>query len=170
MSLPAPINLSAWIEAHRDQLRPPVGNARVFEERGFIVMVVAGPNRRKDFHVEEGPELFFQLEGDIVLKVVEEGGQRDVEIREGELFLLPPGVPHSPQRPAGSVGLVVERTRRPEEGDAFVWYCEGCGHELHRVELHLTDITRELAPVFDRFWADEEARTCGRCGERLTPP
>jgi 3-hydroxyanthranilate 3,4-dioxygenase len=167
MALPPPVNLSAWIEAHREQLRPPVGNARVFEERGFIVMAVAGPNLRKDFHVDEGPELFFQLEGDIVLRVVDEGEQREVTIREGELFLLPPRVPHSPQRPAGTVGLVVERTRRPGELDGFLWFCDACGFEVHRTELTLTDITTQLAELFEHFWADEDARTCPRCGAIL---
>ena len=170
MPLPAPINLCAWIEAHRDQLRPPVGNARIFEERGFIVMAVAGPNVRKDFHVDEGPELFLQIEGDIVLEVVEDGARRSIPIREGELFLLPPGVPHSPQRPAGSLGLVVERTRRPGELDAFLWLCDACGETLHRVELELTDITTQLAPLFDAFWADADARTCRRCGAQMAPP
>ena len=170
MSLPAPINLSAWIDAHRDQLRPPFGNARIFEERGFIVMAVAGPNARKDFHVDQGPELFFQVEGDIVLEVVEHGARRAIPIREGELFLLPPGVPHSPQRPANTLGLVVERTRRPEELDAFLWFCESCGAQLHEVRVTLEDITTQLAAIFDSFWTDEEARTCTRCRTKLQPP
>ena len=156
--LPGPINLAAWIEAHRDQLRPPVGNAMIFEERGFIVMAVAGSNARKDFHVEEGPELFFQIEGDIVLEVIEEGRRRAVPIREGELFLLPPRVPHSPQRPAGTLGLVVERSRRPEERDGFRWYCEGCGAQLHEVQISLEDITTQLEPLFAAFWAVYPAR------------
>lgn len=166
----APIDLRRWIDEHRELLVPPVGNARVFDERGFIVMVVGGPNARKDFHVEEGPELFFQVEGDIVLTVIEEGTRRDVPIREGELLLLPPRVPHLPRRPAGTVGLVVERVRRADELDVFLWRCEACEHELHRVQLHLHDITRELAPLFDAFWADQGLRTCARCGEVLPAP
>ncbi len=142
----------------------------MFEEKGFIVMVVGGPNARKDFHIDEGPELFFQVEGDIVLRVIEQGEERDVPIREGELFLLPPTVPHQPRRPAGTVGLVVERTRRPEELDVFLWRCESCAHELHRVSLSLSDITRELAPLFDAFWADEGLRTCERCGAVMQAP
>lgn len=170
--LPPPIDLQGWIEANRATLCPPVGNAQIFEERGFIVMAVAGPNVRKDFHVDEGPELFFQLEGDIVLRVIDDGQPRDIEIREGQLFLLPPRVPHSPQRPAGSLGLVVERSRTAGELDAFEWYCEteGCGAMLHRVELVLEDITTQLAPLFDAFWADEQARSCERCGGVLQPP
>jgi 3-hydroxyanthranilate 3,4-dioxygenase len=166
----AAIDLRRWIDEHRDLLRPPVGNARVFDERGFIVMVVGGPNARKDFHVEEGPELFFQVEGDIVLTVIEGGQRQDVPIREGELLLLPPRVPHCPRRPAGTVGLVVERTRRPEELDVFLWRCDACEHELHRVEISLQDITTELAPLFDAFWNDQELRTCERCGVVLSAP
>lgn len=166
----APIDLRRWIDEHRAELRPPVGNRLVFEEKGFIVMVVGGPNARKDFHIDEGPELFFQVEGDIVLRVIEDGRESDIPIREGELFLLPPKVPHQPRRPANTVGLVVERTRRAEERDVFLWRCEGCGHELHRVSLPLSDITRELAPLFDAFWADVGRRTCERCGAVMDVP
>jgi 3-hydroxyanthranilate 3,4-dioxygenase len=165
-----PLDLRRFIEEHREELRPPVGNVRVFDERGFIVMIVGGPNARKDFHVDEGPELFFQLEGEIVVTVLEEGRRRDVPIREGELYLLPPRVPHCPRRPAGTVGLVVERTRQPGELDAFLWLCDACDHELSRVELSLRDITTELAPLFDAFWADRARRTCKRCGAVLELP
>ena len=133
-------------------------------------MVVGGPNARKDFHVDEGPELFLQLEGDIVLVVLDEGRRVEVPIREGQLYLLPPGVPHSPQRPAGTVGLVVERSRLEHERDVFLWLCDRCDHELWRVELPLRDITTELAPLFDAFWADLGRRTCERCGSVLRPP
>lgn len=170
MSTLGPIDLRRFIDEHRDLLRPPVGNARVVDERGFIVMVVGGPNARKDFHIDEGPELFLQVEGGIVLQTLEGGRRVDVPIGEGELYLLPPRVPHSPQRPAGTVGLVVERTRTEDERDVFLWLCDRCDHELSRVELALTDITTELAPLFDAFWADEARRTCGECGAVLQPP
>ncbi|HEY4001296.1 MAG TPA: 3-hydroxyanthranilate 3,4-dioxygenase, partial [Candidatus Xenobia bacterium] len=124
-------NLHQWIEEHRELLRPPVGNALLWQDRDFIVMVIGGPNRRKDFHVDPSEEFFYQVEGDIVLKIVEDGVPRDVPIRQGEVFLLPPMVPHSPQRPAGTVGLVLERARQLES-EAFEWYCEGCGHKLYR--------------------------------------
>lgn len=171
MSTLGPIDLRRFIDEHREELRPPVGNARVLDERGgFIVMVVGGPNARKDFHIDEGPELFFQVEGEIVLQTLHDGRRVDVPIREGELYLLPPRVPHSPQRPASTVGLVVERVRAEHERDTFLWLCDRCDHELSRVELSLRDITTELAPLFDAFWADEGRRTCSHCRAVLQPP
>ena len=111
----AAFNLKKWIDEHRNSLKPPVGNVLVFKDSNFQVMIVGGPNQRNDYHVDPGEELFFQIEGDIVLKVIEDGTPRDLPIREGEMLLLPPFVPHSPQRPAGTVGMVIERERLPEE-------------------------------------------------------
>ena len=168
----APFNLHKWVEENRHILKPPVGNAQLFKDvhPEFIVMIVGGPNARKDFHVDAGEELFYQLEGDIVVRIVEDGKIRDVEIREGELFLLPPNVPHSPQRRANTVGMVVERQRRDGELDGFQWYCENCGEKLHEAFITLTDIPTPLKPIFDAFWADEEARTCRNCGTVLQRP
>src|SRR5687768_10135066 len=109
MSRLQPLNFKKWIDEHRHLLKPPVGNQMVWEDREFIVMVVGGPNSRTDFHIDESEEFFYQVEGDITLRVIEDGQMRDLPIREGEIFLLPPKVPHSPQRPAGTVGLVIER-------------------------------------------------------------
>jgi len=168
----AAFNLKQWIDEHRHLLKPPVGNEQLWKEvhPEFIVMVVGGPNSRKDFHVDVGEELFYQLEGDIVVRIVEDGVIRDVEIGEGDIFLLPANVPHSPQRKANSVGLVVERTRVEGELDGFQWYCENCGSKLHEVFLQVTDITTQLKPVFDAFWADMDARTCRNCGTVMEPP
>ena len=165
-------NLKEWIDEHRHLLKPPVGNDQLWKERHpeFIVMVVGGPNSRKDFHVDAGEELFYQLEGDIVVRIVEDGNIRDVQIREGGIFLLPANVPHSPQRGPNTVGIVVERTRKEGELDGFQWYCENCGRKLHEVFLQLTDITTQLKPVFDAFWADTDARTCDNCGAVMEAP
>src|SRR5512137_1330990 len=122
----AAFNFRQWIDANRAQLKPPVGNKRVFRDGDFIIMVVGGPNARKDYHVDPGEEFFYQLEGNMLLKTMQEGRAVDLPIRAGEILLLPANVPHSPQRPAGSVGLVIERARRPGEQDGFQWYCEGC--------------------------------------------
>ncbi len=109
MALMPPFNFKKWIDEHRHLLKPPVGNQMVWQDRDFIVMVVGGPNSRTDFHIDESEEFFYQLEGDINLRIIEDGKPRDMPIREGDIFLLPPKVPHSPQRPAGTVGLVIER-------------------------------------------------------------
>ena len=127
MSPLMPINLKAFINQNRDLLKPPVGNKMVWQNAEFLVMVVGGPNQRKDFHVEDGEEFFFQIEGDITLRIIEGGQIREIPIREGEMFLLPPGIPHSPQRPANTVGLVIERQRADQEQDHLRWFCENCG-------------------------------------------
>jgi 3-hydroxyanthranilate 3,4-dioxygenase len=165
-------NLHKWIDEHRHLLKPPVGNDQLWKEENpdFIVMIVGGPNTRKDYHVDESEEFFYQVEGDITLKIVEVGEFRDVHIREGDVFLLPPGIPHSPQRPVDTIGLVVERKRLEGELDGFVWYCDNCGEKLHEKFLQLTDITTQLKPIFEAFWGNEEERTCQNCGSILQPP
>jgi 3-hydroxyanthranilate 3,4-dioxygenase len=157
-------NLRQWIDANRALLKPPVGNKRVFRDGDFIIMVVGGPNARKDYHLDPGEEFFYQLEGDMTLKTMQEGGAVDVPIRAGEVLLIPPLLPHSPQRPAETVGLVVERARRPGELDGFRWYCERCGTPLYEEFFQLTDIERQFPPVFERFFGSLERRTCAHCG------
>jgi 3-hydroxyanthranilate 3,4-dioxygenase len=167
MSMMLPFNLREWIDAHRELLKPPVCNREIYAGSEFIVMIVGGPNARKDYHYDAGPELFHQLEGDMLLKTMQDGRPVDIPIREGDIFLLPPGVPHSPQRYAGTVGLVVERQRRPEEKDGFLWFCERCQHKLYEEYLHVGDIVADLPPVLERFWSDPAKRQCGRCGAVL---
>jgi len=168
MTMSPPFNLTEWIAANRSLLQPPVCNKEIYVGSEFIVMIVGGPNSRQDFHVDQGPELFYQIEGEMLLKVVEDGRHIDIPIRAGEIFLLPPRVPHSPRRFADTVGLVVERQRRPEELDGFLWYCDNCGHKLYEEYLHVADIVTDLPPIFERFGRDEAARTCKECGT-LTP-
>lgn len=159
-----PLNLQRWIDEHRHLLKPPVGNKLIYQDSEFIVMAVGGPNSRRDFHIDPAEEFFHQLEGDMVLRVVEAGTIRELPIRAGEILLLPPGVPHSPQRPAHSVGLVIERQRRPGELDGLQWYCERCQALLYQEHLALTDIETQFPPVFARFFASLEHRTCKQCG------
>ena len=160
-----PFDFKGWIDDHRDLLKPPVGNKLVFEEAGMVVMVVGGPNQRVDFHDDPVEEFFYQLEGDMVLKVAEGGKIYDVPIRAGEVFMLPPHVRHSPQRPVpGSVGLVVEAPRVGGMQDGFEWYCFECGALVHRVEVPVGNIVTDLPPLFDAFYSDEAARTCRGCG------
>lgn len=163
-------NFREWIDAHRHLLKPPVGNKRVFRDSEFIIMVVGGPNTRKDYHVDPAEEFFYQLEGDMLLKTVQDGRIVDIPIRQGEILLLPPRVPHSPQRYANTVGLVIERERRPGELDAFQWYCERCENLLHEETLALTDIEKELPVVFERFYSNLEWRTCSRCETVMERP
>jgi len=123
----ASFNLTQWIDEHAHLLKPPVLNQTVWKDSDFIVMIVGGPNVRTDYHVDPYEEFFYQLKGNMVLKTVEDGALRDVPIGEGNVLLLPPHVPHSPQRPeAGSIGLVVERSRPTGVMDAFEWYCGEC--------------------------------------------
>ena len=161
----APFNLHRWIDEHRDLLKPPVGNAQIFEDADFIVTVVGGPNQRTDYHDDPLEEFFYQLEGDMVLRVMENGRPRDMPIRAGDIFLLPPHVRHSPQRPQpGSVGLVIEYRRPPGVRDAFEWYCLACQALVHRVEVQLESIVRDLPPLFAAFYGDDALRRCPACG------
>ncbi len=171
MPVARPFNFQQWIADHRHLLQPPVGNQQVYlNNQDFIVMVVGGPNARKDYHVDAGEELFFQQEGTMTVKIIEDGRPVEVEIKAGEMFLLPPGVPHSPRRPAGTIGLVLERYRQPGELDGFQWYCENCGHKLHEEFAEITDIVAQLPPIMDRFWASDDLRTCKVCGTYMEAP
>lgn len=170
MRITPPFNLHQWIDQHREQLKPPVGNKLLFRDAEFIVMAVGGPNARKDFHHDPGEEFFFQVEGDMVLNTMQNGRLTAVPIRQGEVFLLPPEVPHSPQRPAGSVGIVVERRRNPEELDGFSWYCEHCGHGLYLERVAVRNIETQLPEIFARFYASVAHRTCTVCGTVMQVP
>ena len=165
-----PINLKAFINDNRELLKPPVGNKMVWQNAEFMVMVVGGPNQRKDFHIEDGEEFFFQVEGDIVLRIIESGKIREIPIREGEMFLLPAGIPHSPQRPANTVGLVIERQRVEGEQDHLRWFCENCGEVLHDNAFQLEDLGKQLKPIIENFYQNETLRTCRNCGHVMQIP
>ena len=159
MSIAAPFNLKKWIDDNRSLLRPPVGNQCIYNDaENFIVMIVGGPNSRKDYHFNETEELYYQVEGDIVLKIIENGAPRDIPINEGDIFLLPPRTPHSPQRGPGTVE------------DGFLWYCENCGNKLYEEYKVINDIVTQLPPVMEGFYADEHKRTCSKCGSVMAPP
>lgn len=164
MGIQRPFNFQKWIDEHRHLLKPPVGNKQVYEDAEFIVMVVGGPNARKDYHWEEGEEFFYQLEGDVTVKLQEDGQAVEVPIKEGEIFLLPPRVPHSPIRPANTVGLVIERKRKADEKDGLLWFCDNCNHKLYEEYFPLQSIENDFLPVFRKFYASEELRTCDKCG------
>lgn len=171
MPVTRPFNLAQWIDEHRHLLKPPVGNQCVYKDAGdFIVMVVGGPNSRKDFHYNHTEELFYQLEGDVVVRIQEDGKIVDIPIKQGDMFLLPAGVPHSPQRGPNTVGLVIEKVRGGDEKDAFMWFCENCGNKLYEEWLNVNDIVTQLPPVMEAFYADEQKRTCSQCGTVMQPP
>ncbi len=170
MAVAPPFNFKKWIDENRHLLKPPVGNIQVWKDAEFIVMVVGGPNSRKDYHYNEGEEFFYQLEGDIVVKIIDEGKPRDIHIKEGDIFLLPPRTPHSPQRGSNTVGLVIERERAKTELDGFLWYCENCGEKLYEEYEYVTDIVKQLPPIFSRFYGNEENCTCKKCGTVMQAP
>ena len=165
-----PFNFREWIDSHRHLLKPPVGNKLLFPVGDFILMVVGGPNARSDFHVDPGEEFFYQLEGDMTLRTLQDGRIVDIPIRQGDVFLLPPTVPHSPQRLPDTVGMVVERRRRPGEQDGLQWYCESCNHKLYEEFFELTNIETQFPPVFQRFYDSLEHRTCRNCGTVAAVP
>lgn len=171
MAIQKPFNFKKWIDDNRHLLKPPVGNQCVYKEaESFIVMVVGGPNARKDYHYNESEEFFHQLEGDIVLKIIEDGKPVDIPIREGDIFLLPPKVPHSPQRPANTVGLVMEKKRDPKDKDGLMWFCENCNEKLYDEYFQLTDIVKQLPPIMNKFYDSEELRTCKKCDTVMEKP
>jgi 3-hydroxyanthranilate 3,4-dioxygenase len=163
MSALVPINLHAWIAEHRHLLKPPVGNKPIWDG-DFLVMIVGGPNQRSDYHINPGGELFFQVEGDIVLKIMDDGKPRDVPIRQGELFLLPAGVPHSPQRPAGTVGLVVEVPKFARGTHHLRWYCRSCNNALHDAAFEPVDIGKQIRAMLEEFKSRSDVHTCTKCG------
>lgn len=166
-----PFNFNKWIDDNRHLLKPPVGNQQVYKGNDdFIVMVVGGPNSRKDYHYNETEELFFQVEGDITLKIVEDGEFKNIEIKEGEMFLLPPKVPHSPQRPANSIGLVIELYRKHKENDGFMWFCEKCQNKLYEEYFKLDDIVKQLPVVMENFYSSQDHRTCSKCKTMMERP
>lgn len=164
-----PINLQGWISANRDALKPPVGCKTIWPGQDFIVFVSAGPNTRNDYHVNPTEEWFLQLKGDVYIKIIENGQSRNVILREGETFLIPAWVPHSPQRPPGTIGLVVEY-KRPGQKDALRFYCEGCSTLVYEEQWDLANVDEDLTRIMHAFWGGpEKTRTCKSCGKVVQP-
>jgi 3-hydroxyanthranilate 3,4-dioxygenase len=161
-----PFNLKAWIDENRDLLKPPVSNKNLYVEAGdFIVMIVGGPNARKDYHFNESEELFYQIEGDITVRIQEDDKARDIQIKEGDIFLLPGNIPHSPIRGANTVGLVIERVRKGTNlTDGLMWFCDKCNHKLKEYRFPLENIEKDFINRFRDFYGSEEMRTCDKCG------
>ena len=166
MSIAKPFNLNKWIEDNRDFLKPPVGNKNLYKDaEDYIVMIVGGPNARKDYHYNETEELFFQLEGHIEVHVQDNGEKRTMKLGPGDMYLNPPKVPHSPVRHENSIGLVVERKRKHLDiNDGLMWFCDNCNHKLHEVYFPLNNIEKDFLKHFNHFYASESLRTCDNCG------
>jgi 3-hydroxyanthranilate 3,4-dioxygenase len=162
----APFNLQNWINENRHLLKPPVSNKNLYVEAGdFIVMIVGGPNARKDYHYNESEELFYQIEGNITVKIQENGKAKEIQIKEGDMFLLPANIPHSPIRGENTVGLVIEKVRKGTDlQDGLMWFCDQCNNKLHEYKFPLGNIEKDFIPRFKEFYASEEYRTCSSCG------
>jgi 3-hydroxyanthranilate 3,4-dioxygenase len=163
-------NLKEWINENRHLLKPPVGNKCVWQNGEYIVMVVGGPNSRKDYHLNQTPEFFYQVEGDITLKVIDEGIPKDIHIKEGEIYLLPSNIPHSPQRGPNTVGIVVEQKRAKGMEDGLAWFCESCHNELYREPFMLDNIETDMPVIFNKYYSNTDLRTCDKCGAVMEPP
>lgn len=150
-----PINLDDWIDKNGADLKPPIGNIQFWKEnwQNLMVMMVGGPNYRPDYHDDPGEELFIQLRGDVTLRLIDPITRKrsEVVVREGEMFLLPAHVRHSPQRPEGCIGLVIERYRQPGEVDALEWYGHDGSLEF-RGEFLVKNIELDLKLVQEK-WA-----------------
>ncbi|KAL1933544.1 hypothetical protein VTP01DRAFT_7634 [Rhizomucor pusillus] len=164
--LPVPINFQKWVEENYDKLQPPVNNFLLFKGNDTTVMVVGGPNQRTDYHINETEEYFYQVKGDLLIKLVVNSEFKDLWVREGEMFLLPGNTPHNPVRFANTVGLVLERARLPHHIDTLRWYCENekCRSIVYQESFHCTDLGTQLKPIIERFANNEELRKCKQCG------
>ena len=170
MAIGPAVSLKNWIEEHRHLLQPPVGNRYLYDGKDLFVMIVGGPNARNDFHISASEEFFYQVQGDITLRICEGEEIIDHRIREGETFFVPPNVPHSPQRPPNTIGLVVERTRPPGELEHIVFYCEKCGELVHDIEFDCKDIVEHFRDTMETFWKNDGQRTCKKCGTKVEKP
>lgn len=163
-------NLEGWIEDNKSAFSGPVANKEVFPRSEFIFQIIRGPNARSDFHVDPGDEIFYQLHGTIRVDVMDNGRRKQNVLNQGDVLLVPAGVPHSPLRPAGSWGLVVERKRRPDELDGILWFCQRCDTKLYEHRFACQNIETEIRAAIDDFFASDHYRTCTSCGSVLPIP
>lgn len=166
MAIAKPFNLNKWIDENRHLLKPPVGNKNIYiDSEDYIVMIVAGPNARKDYHYNETEELFYQFEGDITIYVQDNGEKKAMKLNAGDIYLHPAKTPHSPNRSENSIGLVIERKRQSLDAkDGLLWYCDNCNNKLYEVYFELTDIEKDFHKHFVHFYNSEKLRTCNKCG------
>jgi 3-hydroxyanthranilate 3,4-dioxygenase len=169
MAIAAPFNLNKWIDENRHLLKPPVANKNLYVDSGdYIVMIVAGPNARKDYHYNETEELFYQLEGEITVYIQEDGQKKAMKLSAGDMYLHPSKIPHSPNRSENSIGLVIEK-KRNHLGlkDGLQWYCDNCNNLLYEVYFELNNIEKDFQLHFKSFYSSEEKRTCIKCNTTM---
>lgn len=164
-----PFSFKSWVEENKHLLKPPVGNKVIYKDSTFIVQVVGGPNQRTDFHVNQTDEIFYQVKGDVLLRIVNKKGEfEEVHVRQGDIFLLPGGIPHSPQRSENSIGIVIEKTRKPEDVDGLQWYCRKCGKKLYEEFFYLKNIETQFPEVFNRYYNSDHGNcSCGHQNGRV---
>ena len=159
-------HLKRWVEENKGLFDPPFKTNRVLvHHEEFIVMILRGPNTRLDFHLEPGEEFFYQIQGDIELHVKPRDKRREVVgIGEGEIFVCPGNLPHSPRRGENTWGLVIERKRQSHENEEFIWFCERCDAKVISETVTQGNIPSQVTRIYERFNADPAFRTCKACG------
>jgi len=165
--------LGDWFKENQDEMKPPIGNKIITPDSQLIIMGVSGPNSRKDYHYHQrGPEIFYQVQGDITLKIMEDKGPEDILIEGGQMYFMEMETIHSPQRPENTFGVVLESHPLHGERDYFKWYCENtkCNNLLHQVDIDLKDIVADLPPLLKKFNDSLELRTCKVCDYVMEPP
>jgi 3-hydroxyanthranilate 3,4-dioxygenase len=170
-TLPKTVDVNDWVRrSNASGARKPVLNFEQFWDESFLIRLFDGPTpkHRRDFHVNTAAEFFYQIQGELRTVVFHEGEFVTEVCREGEMYWIPPLVPHLNQRDEGSIGLVIHAERKPGSREGMVWYCEPCKRELYRVDYAFERNLRELlAPHVERFMNDEALRTCPCCGNVL---
>ena len=164
--LPDVFKLKEWVEENKEKLKPPTAAITVLRNEKYMVTIVGGPNSRTDFHVNQGAEFFYQLKGNMILAVQENQKTREIKIKEGEIYLLPPMIPHAPQRIKNTVGLVIESIRQPNELDTFQWYCQKCNHLLFEKSAYIEVMERDMPLVFDAYYMNKHNQICNKCGNK----
>lgn len=161
-----PFSLLDWSAANKSRLTPPVCNAAVFPDGDFIINMVGGPNYRTDYHINSTEEIFYQIRGKAYLNVLDRGKYDIIPLNEGDIFLLPANLPHSPQRPdPNGLCFLVERPRPLDCIDSFLWYCACCGTEIYRISDHVDDLVANLPKAYKEFYSLNDAqRSCSNCG------
>lgn len=152
--------LDLFIESNKSQLTPPVCNKMIHNDGFLKVMIVGGPNTRQDYHMNLGEEIFYQIKGDMCLKIMEGGSPRDIVIKEGEMFVLPGRIPHSPQRFADTVGLVIERERLAGELDGLRYYVNEQNEDvLWQRFFPVKDLGKQLKPLIEEYFQSDAHST-----------